>query len=170
MKKIYLLLIPLMAAIAVWNLSSCLKKPKYHEDSNGGGNKTTKVEEETSKQEAPAEEFLGGRTPWEEFYIDSQQHGYANVREYTTTDSPVVKEIETGEHFYGWRMEDNPDWIEVYDDDGNTIGYMYYYCARHTGNKSTNREYSEPNRKDEPADNEKSSENDFSSKSLGGFN
>lgn len=139
-----------MAAIAVWNLSSCIKKPKYHED-NGGGNKTTKVEEETSKQEAPAEEFLGGRTPWEEFYIDSQQHGYANVREYTTTDSPVVKEIETGEHFYGWRMEDDPDWIEVYDDDGSIIGYMYYYCARHTGNKSGAPAYD----KDDDGDNEK---------------
>lgn len=131
MRKITLF-IPMMEAIVIWNLASCTgtnNTPGYSVDSS-------LVEQTSAFDEAMPEDFLGGRTPWEEFYIDSKEYGYANVRETPSKDSPVVKEIKTGEHFYGWRMEDDPNWIEVYDNDGRTIGYMWYTCARHTGNKS----------------------------------
>lgn len=131
MRKITLF-IPMMAAIVIWNLASCTGT----NNTSGYSVDSSLVEQTSAFDEAMPEDFLGGRTPWEEFYIDSQEYGYANVRQTPSKDSPVVKEIQTGEHFYGWRMEDDLDWIEVYDNDGSTMGYMFYACARHTGNKS----------------------------------
>ena len=67
-----------------------------------------------------------------EYTIESQKWGYAWVRSGTDKNSETnkVKKILTGERFYGKRMESNPDWMEVYDNNGNWIGYMYYKCAR----------------------------------------
>lgn len=141
MKRL-LFFMPLMAIMIILGISSCVGTV---ENSTSVSIDTTAVENTTvvdSIAEEPSE-FLGGRTPWEEFTIESKNYGYANVREFTSKDAPVVKEIKTGEHFYGWRMPDNPDWIEVYDNKGNTIGYMYYYCARHTGNKSEDSDISD---------------------------
>ena len=136
------LAVALIAALAFVLLTN--HKSRHHKSSSRTEevNDSFEGDESTSAEVAEATEtmeqtaFLGGRTPWEEFYIDSQQYGYANVREYTSKDAPKVKRINTNEHFYGWRLEEDPDWIEVYDDNGNTIGYMWYKCARHTGNTS----------------------------------
>ncbi|MBQ9585261.1 MAG: zinc ribbon domain-containing protein [Muribaculaceae bacterium] len=67
-----------------------------------------------------------------EYTIDSREWGYAWVRSGTDKHSETnkVKKILNGERFYGKRMDDNPDWMEVYDLDGNMLGYMYYKCAR----------------------------------------
>lgn len=134
MKKI-LLFGPLVAIITTIGISSCIGTVESSASADSVALEDTIIEE--------SGEFLGGRTPWEEFTIESQNYGYANVRESPSKDAPVVKEIKTGEHFFGWRMPNNPDWIEVYDNKGITIGYMYYYCARHTGNKSENGDYAE---------------------------
>lgn len=81
--------------------------------------------------------FLGGdRDEWEEFKINSKQYGYANVREFESKTAPVVTKVYDGQHFFGCRLDYDPDWIEVYDEYGEVVGYMYYKCARHTGNKS----------------------------------
>lgn len=77
-----------------------------------------------------------GRDEWQEYKIDSKNYGYVNVREYTTTESAVVKVLYDGDHFFGNRLDYDPDWIEVFDEDGDHIGYVYYYCARKTGNHS----------------------------------
>lgn len=143
------LFIPMMAAIVIWNLTSCSV-------SGTEGTQSGSCADTAEQVSVPSmvDEFLGGRTPWEEFYIDSKEYGYANVREAPSKDSPVVKEIQTGEHFYGWRMADDPDWIEVYDNNGNTIGYMWYKCARHTGNKSDEgADYAEEDYEDDYEDN-----------------
>ncbi len=137
----------LIAAVAIWNLTSCAGSAS---GSSGVDSVDTSQQVEPVSVASTVDEFLGGRTPWEEFYIDSKEYGYANVRETPSKDSPVVKEIQTGEHFYGWRMEDDPDWIEVYDNDGRTIGYMWYTCARHTGNKSDEGENIAENYDEEP--------------------
>ena len=67
-----------------------------------------------------------------EYTIESKQYGYAWVRSGTDKHSETnkVKKILTGERFYGKRLDNNPDWMEVYDNDGTMIGYMYYKCAR----------------------------------------
>ena len=67
-----------------------------------------------------------------EYTIDSQIYGYAWVRSGTDKHSETnkVKQIFNGERFYGKRLDKNPDWMEVYDNNGNMLGYMYYKCAR----------------------------------------
>lgn len=77
-----------------------------------------------------------GRDEWQEYKISSKNYGYVNVREATTTESAVVKVLYDGDYFYGNRLDYDPDWIEVFDEDGTHIGYVYYYCARHTDNHS----------------------------------
>lgn len=149
--KILSLFLTLMATIAIWNLTSCTGSAS---GSSGVDSVDTSQQVEPVSVASTGDDFLGGRTPWEEFYIDSKEYGYANVRETPSKDSPVVKEIQTGEHFYGWRMEDDPDWIEVYDNDGSTIGYMWYACARHTGNKSDEgADYAEADNEEDNEDN-----------------
>lgn len=124
------------------------KKVKYHESSNGNG-----AAMEASASEAPSTEAIeypvdgddigarmarAGQYEWQEYWIDATNSKYVNVRSYTdaSVDDNIVKRFYHDDYFIGNRMPDNPNWIEVFDEDGQHVGYVRYDCARRTGRSS----------------------------------